>query len=62
MKPKFKTRATLARYAGMLVRDSLAACALRYYDAVKEAGGRPKIEMRNNGFSIHTRDGIAHYG
>lgn len=57
-KRKFVSRAVLAQYAAVLGRDSLAACALRYYDSLEKA----KIEMYLTGFAIHTKDGIAQYG
>jgi hypothetical protein len=46
------TRATLACYAGMLGRDSVAAAALKAYDAERAAGRHPRITMPNNGFVL----------
>lgn len=49
---KMITRATLAKYAAMLGRNSLAANNLDQYDRLKAMGEKPKIRMNNNDFDI----------
>lgn len=56
------TRKTLARYAGLLGRDSLAKRALDDYDTSKAAGQKPIITMRNNGFTVQTHGVRVNYG
>jgi len=62
MADKKVTRATLARYAGLLGRDSLAACALRFYDELKADKIAAEIRMHGTGFSIKTVSGSFRYG
>lgn len=50
--PKKITRATLARYAGLLGPRSIAMEALDLFDVAKAFGQRPQIFMRNNGFRV----------
>jgi len=45
-------RAVLARYAGLLGRNSLAAACLRDYDDAKKAGSVVEIHRTNNGFRL----------
>lgn len=46
-------RTTLARYAALLGRDSIAAEALATYDAIRDTGNRAQITMHNNGFRVY---------
>ena len=55
MKSEYITRKTLARYAGLLGRGSIAARALASFDAAKGAGLAPRIAILNSGFRIVTR-------
>ena len=56
------TRKTLANYTGMLGQDSLAACALRFHDELREDETKVCIYQRNNGFTLKTASGSFHYG
>lgn len=54
--PKKVTRKTLAKYAGLLGRNSPTYTCLRDYDEAVAAGRKPRIEMLNNGFRIVVTD------
>jgi hypothetical protein len=62
MSDKKVSRTTLKRYAGLLGTDSLAACALRFYDQLKADSLSATIYMHNSGFSIKTATGTFRYG
>lgn len=55
MRDKKVSRRTLAKYAGLLGQNSLAAQTLREYDHHKLQGERVSILMRNNGFELSFR-------
>lgn len=62
MADKKVTRATLAKYAGVLGRNSLAACALRFYDELRADAIPAEIRMHGTGFTIKTASGSFRYG
>ena len=47
------TRPTLAKYAAMLGRGSIAATALAVYDWHKNLGEHQEIHLKNNGFIVY---------
>ena len=61
MTDKRVTRATLAKYAGLLGHDSLAAMTLRAYDHLKAAKDKPVIHMHLIGFSLSSKRGNYRY-
>lgn len=60
--PREKTirRATLAKYAALLGRESIAAEALATFDAIRDTGNRAQITMHNNGFRVY-RAGVREF-
>lgn len=53
-------RPTLARYAALLGRDSIAADALAVFDAIRDTGNRAQIARTNNGFKVY-RAGVQEF-